>query len=45
MAGLMTRSWICQDFDNECIIIDDMIQNEVTTVKYIEVKAGIKTRS
>ena len=41
----MTRFGIMLGFDNKCIIIDDVIQNEVTTVKYIEVKAGIMTRS
>ena len=28
MAGNMTRSWIMLDFDNKCIIIDDIVQNE-----------------
>ena len=44
MAGNMTRSWITLDFDNKCIIIDDIVQNEEKTNKYVDVFTVIMTR-
>ena len=44
MAGNMTRSWLMLDFDNERIIIDDIVQNEEKTNKYVDVFTVIMTR-
>ena len=44
MAGNMTRDWITLDFYDECIFIDDIVQNEEKTNKYVNVFTVIMTR-